>query len=262
MKRVAFSTNWRGGVSAADASAFIIVSTSILEQGINRPHVIAALSPCGPPPTLSNLAQGIWGRTMRACAFPAFACVTWCYRLMWRLVYRAGSMEPGSPAFHGFNRVAKFLICSMRSCARDNLLAGLSCPTIGTGGVRACHDQCCSFGTTLPWQTRPRHFLLFKEATDRARLFIQCVNALTKESSWFPHASLGRVMGYEGTPPEWRSGLSECQSCRLMDSFIAPEAGLADIGYLYRPKGCWTVCVGVHTGMCADGDGLYHMAMF
>lgn len=262
MKRNAFTTDWCGGESARKGAAVIIVSTSILEQGINRPHVLAALSPCGPPPTLSNLAQGIWGRTMRACSFPAFACVTWCYRLMWRVVYRSGSMEPGSQAFHGLNAVAKYIIRSMRSCGRANLLAGLSCPTIGSpDGAPTCHEQCCSYGTSSSWQTRARNLRL-TDATDRARLFVQHVNGVAAESSWFPHASLGRVLGYAGDTPEWRVGLTECRASRLMDSFIAPEAGIADIAYLYRPKGYWTMCVGVHTSMCSDGDGLYHMAAY
>lgn len=64
-KTTAYTQRWRCGVNADAGSAFIMVTTAALEVGINPDHVIFTASPCGPPPSIHGIAQGIIGKLLR-----------------------------------------------------------------------------------------------------------------------------------------------------------------------------------------------------
>lgn len=260
-KTAAFNTDWAGGEDAVNGScAFWLVSSPAAETGTNRPHVLAAIAPCGPPPSLSSLAQGVWGRTMRSGTHPAYASVVWNYRLFWRCIYRSNAIEFGSPEFYELNRVIRFCIRGLGSCPRKALLLALSCPVPAAASAsNDCHDHCCSYGTRGAWGSRNGGLL--RDVTARTMLFVDHVLEAAK-APWFPHAGFGKVAGFNAPVPKWREGLTECETAHLLDSFFAPEDGLATIAYVYRPTNAWCLCVGIHAAISANNPEFYHLAAY
>lgn len=198
---------------------------------------------------------------MRQGAHPAFACIGWNYRLLWRLIHRAGTIELGTQEFHALNRSIRFVISALRGCPRRRLLNDLSCPTqAGRSQDPACKSTtCCSFSG--PWSWGSVNGKLLKECTARAHQCITLVSSLQNANSCFPHAPMGRVLGFDGPTPAWRAGLTEWQSTRLMNSFFEPDPGFTRLMYVYRPTAAWCLCIGLYD-VTAQAKGFYHCAAF